>query len=107
MEEVALEPCALPGMGWVVLGVSTMRAPLVGPRWVSCDLRVLGNIQAGVGALAAASHLWQIQGYILLSLEVRNCSLPILGQSPLTSPPEYEWSLSPQASSMWMGSPRA
>lgn len=49
-----------------------------------------------------------------MSLEVRNCSLPIPGQktnqgcqSPLTSPPEYEWSLSPQASSMWMGSPRA
>lgn len=60
MEEVALESCALPGTGWVVLGVSTMRAPLVGPRWVSCDLRVLGRIRAGVGALAAASHLWQI-----------------------------------------------
>lgn len=40
--------------------VSTKRTPLVGLRWASCDLRVLGSIREGIGAVAVTFHLWQI-----------------------------------------------
>lgn len=116
VEEVVLDqvcpPVTYQGWGWEVLGVSTQRAPLLGKSWVSYDPRVQGSVGAGVGATVVALQLWQVpRVYVDASLSEGIATFLFwdrkLTGSVKVPAPVCAWILSPQASSMWMGSPRA